>query len=105
MTVAENLSFLLVRKIGKSEREENARFGHGSEIPQDGVRRTVRSTAARCRVRCVWNPNPVLMDELLGAFRQQLQATLEAKYHPAANFGITTVYAPQNRSVDNVGPR
>ena len=106
MTVAENLSFPLeVRKMGKSDREKKIMRALGMVQMQDfaGRRPTQLSGGQQQRIALaralVFEPELVLMDELLGALDKQLRETLQFEITKLAHdLGITTVYVTHDQT-------
>ena len=106
MTVAENLSFpLVVRKIGKSTREEKVMRALGMVQMQDfaGRRPAQLSGGQQQRIALaralVFEPELVLMDEPLGALDKQLRETLQFEITKLAHdLGITVVYVTHDQT-------
>ena len=105
MTVAENLSFPLVRKMGKSDREAKVKraldmvqmgdFG-GRRPAQLSGGQQQRIALARA---LVFEPELVLMDEPLGALDKQLREHMQFEITNLAHeLGITTVYVTHDQT-------
>ncbi|MEQ3624725.1 MAG: ABC transporter ATP-binding protein [Celeribacter sp.] len=106
MTVAENLAFpLIVRKLGKSEREAKVKRALDMvQMGEFGGRRPAQlSGGQQQRIALaralVFEPELVLMDEPLGALDKQLREHMQFEIkHISDNLGITVVYVTHDQT-------